>query len=465
MVPHPMASSRPTSDAQQPQRLLKAAAHAGKAGVGLHQLCLAAQIASAVLGRHRHRRGRLEHPRPRHLERRIGLRQRERIPDAAHDVQPGLSDLFENVRILRAQPGRERGRHGELGRQARRDAEKALGRDADNRDRRVLDENGAADDAGVAAEALLPGAVAQHADRLPAIVVGSQQPAERRHDAQRLVDAAGRVHDVNRFRAGVEGHMPAVDRPAERALQRRHLTLHFANDRIGERGRVEVDQPIGTRHGQLPQHNLIDQREAPRRRRRCRGQARAPRWPQTPASAPARGLNRSGPASGHRRAAPAPSPGCPPSVRSHSRQEAPRRPARAASRCSSRKTPSISCAEVGAEIAGQQPQQERDSALRSMTASRSAWCGSFRWFGPARSQRGARLRRGALEPCGFGQGGFAALRRETVVAPPLVVVGCAARPRLGNPAVGQQAFDDAVERAGAERTSPSVRSSTSLMIA
>ncbi len=189
---------------QQPQRLLKPAPHTRKAGVGRHQFGLASQVPRAVLRRCGLRRRGLEQLRPCDLQRRVGFGQREPVLDAAHDVQPGRAHLLEDPGVIRAQTLRQRHRHGQLGRQARSDAEEPTRRDADDGHRRVLDQNGAADDAAVATESLLPRAVAQHrrpprarrrrraaaAGRLPARCpasrecrrsLPSRQPARGRH--------------------------------------------------------------------------------------------------------------------------------------------------------------------------------------------------------------------------------------------------------------------------------------------
>ena len=217
------------------------------------------------------------------------------------------------------------------------------------------------------------------------------------------VNAAGRFHHVNRLGAGTEGDVKALDRPAEHSVQRRHLPLHLPDDWIGERRRIKVDQALRLRHGQLAKHDLMHQRQhrahpadAEREGEHGRG-GKHRRARQRPA-----GVGR-GPASGHRRAAPARRQGCRPgcvAIAAPRRQDGWRPPLRAVHR--GRRLPSRGRTRPGSRQAA--AAAAAGTRARSGTALQVASRGSFRWSAagetampraPApRRARGARFRPG-----------------------------------------------------------------------
>ena len=181
---------------QEPERLGETSANAREARDAVHQRGLPREVHRAAIARQVPWSYGLEHLRPHHAKRCVCLLQRHALGAPPHDVQPGFCRALENVLVVGHKPRHERRRHGQVGREARRDAEEPAGRDAHDGDRHPLEANRTADDAGISAEPLLPAVIANHGHFGSAVVEGLECPAERGGDAERVVYRAGRSHDI-----------------------------------------------------------------------------------------------------------------------------------------------------------------------------------------------------------------------------------------------------------------------------
>ena len=210
---------------------------------------------------------------PRLVDRHARLQPREQVrPVAPAVVEP----LPARHHQLAHRDGHEHLRlHAE-----RRAVEPARG-DADDGHRLAVDDERLVEDCGVAAEPRRPVGMAQDGDEMPAgvpIVVGIQQPAERRLEAEHRKVRAGHEQPVAASGLRLIGQVGAEPDVQCDAGEDRLLLLEIAEHRVAEHrftvpglaagigtlprsGRRQVDQLTRPLHRERTQQCLIEQRE------------------------------------------------------------------------------------------------------------------------------------------------------------------------------------------------------------
>ena len=197
--------------------------------------------------------------------------------EPAEDLHPaGPAVVHPQPRPFRRHGGLHQDGHADLRRLRRIDAGKSRRRDADDRHRRVVDEDLLADHVRVARKAADPVVVAQHHDRMPlvdlVVFLRVEDAPQRRLDPQHREVVPGDELRLEPLGAVVDADRGGNEPPAEHLSQRLGLLLVVLVDGIGVHPGahvaahvgallIEHDQLIGTSHRQLAQQHLVDQRE------------------------------------------------------------------------------------------------------------------------------------------------------------------------------------------------------------
>jgi hypothetical protein len=216
------------------------------------------------------------------LQVRLHLLARHARFHPAEDVDPAEAAIFEAIAPLAGTRNgggdlvRHHHRHADLRHVADVDPVESLLRDADDRERIVADDDLLADHVGIAGEARLPVAVADHGHRMRAarhVILRRQHAAERGLHAEHVEERSRHQLARRALRAALNAHGHGPVAAAEHT--REHVVVIAEVDVVRIRERILIALPVAMKrslaleqhqllrilHGQQAQQGLIDQRE------------------------------------------------------------------------------------------------------------------------------------------------------------------------------------------------------------